>query len=191
MLTCPCWRSLSEGHRGREDGSIPSLATALPHSSMVEQAAVNRKVVCTLREDLRLRSLLGQPFIAEWTTWKVAVTLNHGDAGSNPASASTVVNFGFSIGKISVLQVLSVLKFAIGLALNDFVGKYANRQSGLTLNQVFEGSIPSFPVGGHEMWPRHSLSSCLYSCSPIGRGGCLRSSPRVGSTPTRSTHKLL
>jgi hypothetical protein len=31
------------------------------------------------------------------------------------------------------------------------IGKYANRQSDLTLNQVVEGSIPSFPVGGHEM----------------------------------------
>jgi hypothetical protein len=68
------------------------------------------------------------------------MTLNHGDAGSIPASAS------------------------------NFDGKYANRQSDLTLNQVFEGSIPSFPVGGHEMFA--SLSSCLHSCSPIGRGDC-------------------
>jgi hypothetical protein len=39
-----------------------------------------------------------------------------------------------------------------------FIGKYANRQSDLTLNQVFGGSIPSFPVGGHEM----SLGQHLY-----------------------------
>ena len=30
---------------------------------------------------LQVRLLLGQPFIAKWTIWKVAVTLNYGDAG--------------------------------------------------------------------------------------------------------------
>ena len=48
--------------------------------------------------------------------WQVALTLNQGEAGSTPAPAS------------------------------NFDGKYANRQSDLTLNQVFEGSIPSFPA---------------------------------------------
>ncbi len=55
---------------------------------MAEQAAVNREVVGTLRERLRERVLLGQPFIAEWTTWKVAVTLNHREVGSTPTSAT-------------------------------------------------------------------------------------------------------
>lgn len=109
---------------------------------------------------LQVRLLLGQPFFAEWTTWKVAVTLNHGDAGSTPASAAT------------------------------FIGKYANRQSDLTLNQVFEGSMPSFPVRGREMSLGHDLYPPVsYSCSPIGRGGCLKHSSCVGSNPTRSTNQ--
>ncbi len=33
---------------------------------------------------LQVRLLLGQPFIAEWTTWKVTVTLNHGEVGTLP-----------------------------------------------------------------------------------------------------------
>ena len=43
-----------------------------------------------VKEKVAGSSPAGAANIAEWTTWKVAVTLNHGDAGSNPASASCI-----------------------------------------------------------------------------------------------------
>ena len=46
---------------------------------------------------------MGQPFIAEWTTWKVAVTLNHGDAGSTPTPASISMPCGVT-GNIPLFE---------------------------------------------------------------------------------------
>jgi hypothetical protein len=77
---------------------------------MVEQAAVNRTVVGSSptraanwkqRHESTNETVWAFPrfpnlYIAEWTIWKVAVTLNHGDVGSTPTSAANL-NCGRSL----------------------------------------------------------------------------------------------
>jgi hypothetical protein len=74
---------------------------------------------------------------------------------SRSISTSTLRSISTSISTL-------ILRSRSPMTSTSSIGKYANRQSDLTLHQVVEGAIPSFPVGGHERYLGHLLSILLF-----------------------------
>lgn len=77
--------------KGLEQEVIRSIRIwgACTQTWVLDGMQLNWQSAWLLTRWLEVRFLSSQPFTAEWTTWKVAVALNHGDIGSNPISAST------------------------------------------------------------------------------------------------------
>jgi hypothetical protein len=109
----------------------PVTSHSLPYSSTVEQPAVNGKVVGS-------------------SPTGAAIHCRVDDLESRYDSESWRCWFDSSLGIQSKSTLLLASTLASRSRSTSSIGKYANRQSDLTLNQVVEGSIPSFPVGGHE-----------------------------------------
>ncbi len=73
---------MSERQEQEVVGSIPTWGASLPHSSMVEQAAVNRAVVGSSPTEAAIHCRMDD--------WQVALTLNQGEVGSTPIPASNI-----------------------------------------------------------------------------------------------------
>lgn len=104
VLTCRCWLACPKDIDGEMAVRSRSVSFGESrHFPLVALPIAQWQSERLLTARLQVQVLLGQPFIAEWTTWKVAVSLNHGDAGSTPASASNLMPCGVT-GNIPLFE---------------------------------------------------------------------------------------